>query len=316
MTEYVELAPNGLFSYKWDGKKKKTIRRKAKKLSVGALLRCSCKIAEGTTLQDIFNTVDSYKLLKIIISQYSWCRDIDAFHAQAKEIHEDYEEEDKIDYLEIYHHVETNQSDEKIKHPGGLRERIRTVDFECCPCFHGIGPAPEKDVDEYGNPNPANRGNKTQQYSVSYSPMWKLANLPVKINENFDVYSKWVPGTKYKSEKIMSSSRDFSLLEVLDAIYWDISFMGGPEENAAFMEDMDEKISEIKSGEIAGIPWEQVSKRLGIPQKEEEKILGETDDKKPLKVILHPDVARFLGVNPDEIPLDDKEIMRPDEKDE
>ena len=66
MIEYVELTPNGLFVHKWDGKKQKTVKKRAKKLSVCQYLRCNCKIAEGTTLQDIFNIVDNNKLLKIV----------------------------------------------------------------------------------------------------------------------------------------------------------------------------------------------------------------------------------------------------------
>jgi hypothetical protein len=32
-----------------------------------------------------------------------------------------------------------------------------------------------------------------------------------------------------------------------------------------------------------------------------------------MKILMHPDVARAFGVDPDSIPLDDKEIIRPDE---
>lgn len=304
MPDRVELTPDGLFSYTWNGKKKKTIRRRAKKLTVCTLLRCVCDITEGTTLQDIFDTVDRYRFLKMVVSQYSWCRSIDEFHAQAKEIHvlDDEDKDEKIEYLEIYHHVETNESNERIKHPGGLRERIKTVDFECSPCFHGVGTL-TKDGET-----------KKQNFSVSYSPMWKIAHLPIKTNKNFDVYTRWDSSQpKKEPEKVLSSEREFTLLEILDAIYWDISFMGGPQENAAFIDDLDQQVSDIKSGKVATIPWEQVSKRLGIKDETE---ASSEDGEKKLKIVLHPDVAQFLGVNPDEIPLDDKEIIRPDEKDE
>ena len=293
-TSHVELSSEGLFVYKWH--KRRQIKKRVKKQSVCSQLRNSCKIAEGTTLIDIFNIVDSYRLLKIVISQYSWCREIDAFHAQANEFHEIEEEDEKMSHLEIYHHVETNQSDERIKHPGGLRERIKVVDFQTYPSFGGRGPEPVN-----------------QNYSISYSPMWKLAHLPVKINEDFDVYTAFDPSSKKKPEKVLTTKRDFSLLEVLDAIYWDISFMGGPDANAAFMCELDERVSEIKSGDVAGIPLEQLRKRLGMEPTEES---TEEDGENKFKVILHPDVAQFFGVNPDDIPLDDKEIMRPPEKEE
>jgi len=306
MSEYLEFTPDGLFAYKWNGKKRKTIRFRPKKLSIGTQLRSRCEIVEGTTLRNIFDAVDRYKLLKLIVAQYSWCRQIDEFHAQAKEpMRDDPDDKDPLTYLEIYHHPEVHQFTEKKKHPGGMRERITTVDFEISDGFHGIGPAPKSKEDD-----PAYRSDDGNiQYSVSYSPMWKLADLPVKLNKEFNVYEPF-DASKHKRgnppQKLLTATRDYSLLEVLDAIYWDISFVGGPAENAAFIEGLNDTMEKIKNGQVAMIPMEQVFKDL--------KDKDETPSDPPkMKVLMHPDVARAFGVDPDSIPLDDKEIIRPDE---
>lgn len=295
MSDFVEITPDGLFSHKWNGKKRKIIRKRVKKLSVVTHLRDRCEIAEGTTLKQIFDVVDKYKFLKLVISQYSWCRQIDEFHAQASEPHEIDPTSSKLDYLEIYHHPEVHQFTEKKKHPGGNRERITTIDFDTSVSFHGIGDADSNFQSHVGK----------IAYSISYSPMWELADLPVKLNKKFDVYEPFDANKhnrENRQQKLLTATREFSLLEVLDAIYWDISFMGGPAENADFIEGMKDTMDQIKNGEVPMIPLEQVFKDL--PQ---------NDGKNQMKVLLHPDVARALGIDPDSIPLDDKEIIRPDE---
>lgn len=52
------------------------------------------------------------------------------------------------------------------------------------------------------------------------------------------------------------------MLEILDAIYDDISFHGGPAENAAFIEQMKDTVEKIKSGEIKTVPIDEVFKDL------------------------------------------------------
>jgi hypothetical protein len=307
MADYVEFTPEGLFAYKWNGKNRKNVRFRPKKLAIGTFLRSRCEIVEGTTLRNIFDTVDRYKLLKLIIAQYSWCRPIEEFHAQAREpMQEDPDDrEEPLTYLEIYHHPEIHQFTEKKKHPGGMRERITVVDFDTSVGFHGVGPTHEKN-------GPANREDGNTNYSVSYSPMWKLADLPMKLNKEFTVYEPFDRNKHKKGnppQELLKATREFSLLDVLDAIYWDISFVGGPAENAEFIAGLKDQMEEIKSGNVPMIPMEQVFKDL----KDEDELLN-PDDPPKMKVLMHPDVARAFGVDPDSIPLDDKEIIRPDEE--
>jgi hypothetical protein len=102
--QYVKFTPEGLFLYRWNGKKRKYIRSRPKKKTICTHLRSACEIAEGTTLKNIFDTVEKYKLLKFFISQYSWCSAIDEFHRDVEETwrYEEKEDKDKIEYLEVY----------------------------------------------------------------------------------------------------------------------------------------------------------------------------------------------------------------------
>ena len=301
MSEHIEFTPDGLVVHKWSAAKQKNIRKRPKKLTILTHLRSHCEIAEGTTLRQIFAAVDKYKLLKSVVSQYSWCHDIDAFHAQANEPQRYNPDDDcELEHLEICHHPEVHKFMEKKKHPGGTRERTITVDFETYAGFHGIGNA-TKDY-------PSNRPDGKVSFGVSYSPMWELADLPVKLNKSFDVFEPFESGKHNRSklpEKLLTATREFTLLEVLDAIYWDISFMGGPQDNADFLEDMKGTVAEIKNG-LPMIPIGQV-----FPDMKEDPDKPSEEGK--VKILMHPDVARMFGCDPDSIPLDDKEIIRGDE---
>lgn len=76
----------------------------------------------------------------------------------------------------------------------------------------------------------------------------------------------------------------------MDAIYWDISFMGGPKDNEEFIEDMNERLKDIELGIVKTIPAEQVFNKLGL--KAPENIDG-------CKVAFSPEVVAQLGLNPD-----------------
>lgn len=312
MYDHIEFTPDGLIVQKWSVAKQKNIRKRPKKLTILTHLRSHCEIAEGTTLRQIFDAVDKYKLLKLVVSQYSWCRDIDKFHAQARESKRNSDnqaaghyydlcdssqkllgplnvDDSEIEYLEIHHYSELHK----------LRN-TQEKDFETFVGFTGIGAA-TKDY-------PSNRPDGKVSYAVSYSPMWELADLPVKLNKSLNVSEPWESGKHNRNklpEKILTATRQFTLLEVLDAIYWDISFMGGPQDNANFLEEMKETVEEIKNG-LPMIPIEQV-----FTDMKEDPDKPEQEGK--MKILLHPDVAKMLGCDPNSIPLDDKEIIRDNE---
>lgn len=245
--EHIEITINGLVFHKWDSETRKYTSIVPDKMNIITYLRARCEIAQDATLKHIFKAVAEYDFLKLVIAQYSWCKQIDEFHAQAKEeAKSKIEESEIIDYLEIYHHPEIHKIVENKKHPGGLREKIITIDFDTSASFHGIGHV---------------RDGSKINYSVSYSPMWELADLPVKLNKTFDIYQPFDPYKHNKDvqpEKIMSATREFTLLEVLDAIYWDISFAGGPSNNAEFLENMTKTVDDIKSGKVSLIPFEEL----------------------------------------------------------
>jgi hypothetical protein len=227
MSEHVQFEPEGLFFYGTDDDGN-DIRRPVEDDTVIAKLRRYCTIAEGTTLLHIFRAVRSIPLLEAFIAGYSWCGRIDEFHAQAEEPIRSEGRAGRLEYLEVYR--------------GGKLNRYKgKTGLDIYYGFHGIG-GPE------GEWTPAVTPEGKVMYSVSCTPMYDLADLPVRLNESLVVF-----GPREKkgppSPVIAGANMGYSLLEVLDAIYDDISFHGSPAEAAGFLEEMRERVEEIRSGE-------------------------------------------------------------------
>ena len=239
----------GLFYEKWNAEKRKNVRRRVKKMTAWTHLRDACEIEDGVTLLDIFHTVDQYKMLKMFISQYSWCAALGDFHAQAEEPDLSGEEEDPdeaMTHLEIYWHADYSQFS---KDPAYI---------ELSPSFHGIG---KPTAEEMGH---CQDGKK--YWGIDFSPMYKLADLPVKLDTGVEFFKPrdYKPGRK----PIIKAERSFSLEDVLDAIYWEISFHGDPQGKRERLEELKERVDSIKDGTAKLIPADEVFKDLGLEEDE------------------------------------------------
>ncbi len=199
MGGYVRLTKQGLLEFDYDSESQSYLSQPVSQDRIFATLRLSCKIDPGVTLLDIFNTVANYPALTGFLAQYSWCFAIQEFHEAAQRP----AAPTTLKRLEISRYVQTHTYDD-----------VRHLSADICDAldFTGVGP-----LDEHGN----------TRYGVSLSPMNMLANLPVTLNTTCEIHHNF--------EKVSEWETGFSLLEVLDAIYDDISFHGGPEENEAFL---------------------------------------------------------------------------------
>jgi len=170
---------NGFLIHEWDVDTKSYKKTVPDTNLILRYLRDDCHITEGTTLLDIFNAVEKYPLLKLIISEYSHCFHIDKYHEEAKlPFVKTYKE---INYLQI----------SRIE--AGLE-------------VLGIG--------------------KKNVYSVIFLPLTTISNLNIKIKDRTSC----------------------TFLEVLDAIYDEISCHGSPEERDKKIEELQKTIQEIKNG--------------------------------------------------------------------
>ena len=199
--EGVIISKGGLKESVWDQERQKYTVIPVDPLRVFAKLRMSCFVEDDVTLLDFINIVDEIKPLKLFISQYSWCRAIDEFHAQAREPMRT--DENPILYLEV----------RWLKSCG---EHYPSTDF--------VGFAKEPPGYEFPD------GTGMVRYSVSYTPLYNLADAKLRLNPIHNGKTLY-----------------FTFLDVLDAVYDDISFMGGPQDNVEFLEEMKSRMEEFEA---------------------------------------------------------------------
>lgn len=264
---------SGVYTVYWSKEKGCYLRKKPKKYMSFSLLSKPCKIKKGVTLGDILNWVKDNKYLKVFFSQYSHC-DVEAFIAQSEIPYSPPEkEEDKLEKLEIFWVADQDEDNGKKK-----------VYFS--PGFHAIG-TPDPSSHYY----PEDGG--SINYSIALTPVNELVHLPVVLNKKLDIY-----GADYnKSEIEFSAENDFTLLDVLHAIFWEISFYGGPNTKKEFKESINAKMDEIKADHSELLEIDDVFKALGVDPPPE---TPKSDNDKPAKKILfHPDILKDLGIDPD-----------------
>lgn len=202
MERLVKFEKDGLWLYK-DGEK---IR--PEDVTIFTILEDICEIDEGVTLLDVIRAINKYDLLKVFISQYAWCSDLERFHQQAEEPYVPKEDEN-VEYLEIYR-VLKFQSRYVTNYTG----------------FRGVG-------------RPEDGSDRIEHFSMSYSPLNEFANFPLKLNTSVTVFKG------YEGKVVWQGEYNFSVLDVLHAIYDDISFVGGIEDKEEFLEDMHEMMDDI-----------------------------------------------------------------------
>jgi hypothetical protein len=122
--------------------------------------------------------------------------------------------------------------------------------------FEGIGPPyaiGSSQVDDSNVPVPATVG----EYAIGCASMGALADLPVLLDEQVTAYESGAQGrTAFRCRS------PFSLLEILDAVYREISFYGGPNQIQE-MRDMSERVArriDGRNGTEETIPLEDVLK--------------------------------------------------------
>lgn len=248
----VKFEKEGIFNYKWSGEKRKYIRKRIKKLNILTHLRDACEIAEGVTLLDIFRAVEKYKLLKFFIAQYSWCKSIDEFHSQAEEppyTTSDHFSSLHLTALEIYWACDYSDIDEDATWLG------------CDSALDAVGPVTESHVKDFGYKS-EEIGTETK-WGISFTSMQELADLPVRLNEKVAFYSKkdrLARGTEVTP--ILQSKRTFSLQDVLDAIYWEISFYGSPAKKNEFRDEIRDRLDEFNEYKNGLIPEDEEKKDI------------------------------------------------------
>ena len=230
--EGVYITKEGFVITKWDKDERKYRPIKQEnEFIVVRHLRSTCLIEEGVTLGNIFNAVSKNEALMLFIGLYAWC-DMDAFHEEAKSPIEGGDSDLTELRLSKYFIIEDAQAYETIN-------------------FNGVGPSDENPKEIIDN------------WALDFTPVNKLAPLPVKLNPNILVRDEREIDGKYApSRTIAEVSATFSLLEVLSEIYWEISFHGSPQDRTLKNIEINTILDEFHKGELKTKPWSELKKKL------------------------------------------------------
>jgi len=128
----------------------------------------------------------------------------------------------------------------KCKNKENLKylEVYREVEYEHGECmefhsFHAYG----QDTHETG-----------AYYSVGLSPINSIGEIEIKIDTEFKICE--APSGTDSKYKWKFGSKNFTLLEFLKAIFWELCFYGNPEERDKFYNNIIEECNKIKEEEL------------------------------------------------------------------
>jgi len=173
-----------------------------------------------------------------------------------------------MEYLELYWGGSKQTYDKKRCDSGGWS-------------FHGMGRegyVPE-DMAKYGKWKKGEKKHYRQAMAIEFSPMYTLADYPIRICKKIYIEDEDLPIRA--RIKMKDSGIDYqptiTLMELLYAIFWELSFCGSPKDRDGKMNDLKSRMDEIDKAKKEGrldeitVPWEKVKRDMKKKIKETRK---------------------------------------------
>jgi len=155
------------------------------------------------TLYDVMNYVRNNEQLKVFLSEYCWC-DIDSYN---DELDLDSTDENlDLDCLKIAKFITLDGDD---------------IEYSCMD-FLGVGDGNNGEI---------------SSFNIDFTPINNLKHIGIMVEPNCDVL-------EYKNSEVVSTANGscgYTLLELFDAIYFEISYFGTPEDRDIARENLKTK---------------------------------------------------------------------------
>jgi len=187
--------------------------REISHLSPHVLHENGCSLEDGLTLRNIFEYM-SKDISAWGVYIGNWCEE---FVTEGLKESEHIEKE--LEYLELYWSYQI--SEYKNEEP--------RCEFGYRMDFHGKGIP-----DEHGG----------QNYSLTFSPVNELANLPVKVNTEVNLCE--TDYINYKDKKTILGKQSPTLFQIIYGIIWELSFHGGPSQRDTQKEELMTIVKDLK----------------------------------------------------------------------
>jgi len=148
----------------------------------------------------------------------------------------------------------------------------KNTEFSLWPSFHGYGDYIPSEDDQ----SPHKEGDKIG-YAVEFSPVNQLAEYPIELLTIVEVIKKDYDNLDAPEETLDLGHKPFTLLDIMKAIFWELTFAGTPDQRDEKWGEINESYEQVKSGEAKTISWDELKKQL------EEDLEEDKDDKKEPK---------------------------------
>lgn len=180
----------------------------------------TCYIEDGVVLKDILLLVKDWTDLfsPLLTASPNWLKEI-----VDEGLNKPFKNEGDVEYLELSWEAEVR----KYKNEPQV--------FEQWLSFNGIG--------------------KGTRYAIDFSPINTLSELPVKLKKTIKIED--AREKNYPSPVLVEAEKTFKLSDILYGIFWELSFLGSPEDRDALTDRINQQMENIKNGTAKTIPWDE-----------------------------------------------------------
>ena len=109
--------------------------------------------------------------------------------------------------------------------------------------LHGVGPELTEDAPDHSR----QRGQRVQ-WSLSLTPLRGLLPFPLRVNAEVQVVEDDVHAKAHHREIARARHPDVTLGQVIHGVLWELSFHGGPQEQAQVADELHQQVAAIDAG--------------------------------------------------------------------
>jgi hypothetical protein len=210
-------------------------------------IREACELEEGVTLKDLFLLLQPEVDLFQVIFQ-NWLKEYVEYGLNNPGKPAGTYDPEEIEYLELYWDLYFDSE--------ALYGHSR-------PSFHGVGYELRENLywkqdgsEELGEPQ-WQQGERIP-WGLMGSDLLSFINKPLKLNNKLTIYDDNLDGDPSTYGKVLAeySNPTYTLFNIIEGVFWEISFHGGISESKEFSEELKEAADKVRSGEAKTVPFD------------------------------------------------------------
>jgi len=102
-----------------------------------------------------------------------------------------------------------------------------------------------------------------QKYAIEFTPLYNISDYVIRIDKEMSITDYDVEdydcGDFYKK---IDFTLSITLVELIYAVFYELSFIGSPEDRDSKKEELGQMAKDLKEGKIETVPWEEVKERI------------------------------------------------------